>query len=55
MTSNSKFSNALLNTLRVVPDNQTLRIYDAEDSSTWPEFILKKIESKKRRLTDKTS
>ena len=42
-------------TLRVVPDNQTLRIYDAEDSSTWPEFILKKIESKKRRLTDKTS
>ena len=38
--------------LRKIPANQELRIYDAEDSSTWPEFILKKIENKKRRLNE---
>jgi all-trans-retinol 13,14-reductase len=33
-------------------ENQTLRIYDAEDPSTWPEFIRQKMADKKRRFKD---
>ena len=38
--------------LLVSDENQTLRIYDAEDESTWPEFIHQKIEDKKRRFKE---
>ena len=40
------------NTLLVSEENQKLRIYDAEDPSSWPEFILRKIEDKKRRFKE---
>jgi all-trans-retinol 13,14-reductase len=37
----------------LVPEaGQNIRIYDAEDPSTWPEFIRKKIEDKKRRFKE---
>lgn len=38
--------------LLVVQQDQHLRIYDAEDPSSWPEFVLKKIEDKKRRFKE---
>lgn len=38
--------------LRVIDNSQILRIYDAEDSSSWPEFVNRKIENKKRRLAE---
>jgi len=38
------------------PDkDQKLRIYEAEDPSTWPEFIHQKIEDKKRRFRESPS
>lgn len=38
----------------LIPDeNQNLRIYDAEDSSTWPDWIPKKIADRKRRFKKK--
>jgi len=40
------------NDLLVADKDQKLRIYDAEDSSTWPEFIHQKIEDKKRRFKE---
>ena len=40
------------NDLLVSDEDQKLRIYDAEDSSTWPEFIRQKIEDKKRRFKE---
>lgn len=37
----------------LVPEkNQTLRIYDAEDPSSWPEFVHRKIEDKRRRFKE---
>ncbi|WP_317898436.1 phytoene desaturase family protein [Aurantibacillus circumpalustris] len=35
-------------------ENQKLRIYEAEDSSTWPDFVHQKIEDKKRRFKEVT-
>ena len=34
----------------IIPDpEQNVRIYDAEDSKTWPDWVNQKIEDKKRR------
>lgn len=33
-------------------ENQVLRIYDAEDITTWPDFVRKKMEDKKRRFKE---
>lgn len=33
-------------------ENQNIRIYDAEDSSSWPDWILEKIALKKRRFKE---
>jgi phytoene dehydrogenase-like protein len=38
--------------LLVPEENQVLRIYDADDASTWPDFIHQKIADKKRRFRD---
>jgi all-trans-retinol 13,14-reductase len=40
--------------LKPDPD-QKIRIYDAEDSSEWPEWILRKMENKRERLKTKAS
>ncbi len=38
----------------LVPDeNQKLRIYDAEDSATWPDWLHQKIADKKRRFKER--
>ena len=34
-------------------ENQHLRIYDAEDSSEWPDWLHERIASKKRRTESK--
>ncbi|HMT29683.1 MAG TPA: NAD(P)/FAD-dependent oxidoreductase [Bacteroidia bacterium] len=36
--------------LLIADNNQKIRIYDAEDSSTWPDWVNQKIEDKKRRV-----
>jgi phytoene dehydrogenase-like protein len=38
--------------LLITDENQKLRIYDAEDSSTWPDWICKNITDKKRRFKE---
>jgi all-trans-retinol 13,14-reductase len=41
-------------TLMEVDAGQKLRIYDAENADSWPEFIKSKIENKKRRFSEST-
>ena len=36
-------------------ENQNIRIYDAEDRATWPDWIQQKIETKKRRFKEVAS
>lgn len=48
----AKILNVSQETLLVADPDQELRIYDAEDPSTWPEFIHRKIEDKKRRFKE---
>jgi len=38
--------------LLVCTDQPELKIYDAEDPSSWPEFIHRKIEDKRRRFKE---
>ena len=49
----AKILNISSDELLEVHDNQTLRIYEAEDESTWPQWVHQKIEDRKQKIENR--